>query len=736
MLLFAKAERDIWRLIDSVVVGANARWQYSLPTPGGGNYLYIAAAQREQQISSRYSARPALVLSHASARIVRILSAPLQVHPTPLDMGRVSCAEGTSKLDSVIVVNPGNQPGSITDGYFLDPSSGFRVVRPQPVSATIPAGDSSAIVIEYRIQAGRFGIQSDTLVLVGGTPSAVIARVPVRIRVDSAGVIVTATGDSRAISAIDFAETCRGTTKKLTFALRLVGTTAATVQRIATGSTLFSVTPPTKFTLNPGDTIHLRLQAIPPDVGDYFDTLTISVDLCNQTLKLPLRVRGVASRIVSIGDDGRGNVDFGNVRVGATRTIRVGVLNPSTSDSVIVLPTYQPQQPYSWQTVPPRLSFPRAIQAGDTLWIDITFAPIAMGIARDSLIVTTAQFGATCPDTLRLLLVGQGTLSAVVPRKAMIDFGVVSCGAQRDTLWLLNTGNSDATVEFPATISGSDATYFRIVEQPLSGLYALRPGDSVRLIVEVRIDPQNNDGIKTATLELSVRDVAEPLRISLQVQQQALVLEFSPEPYVLVDVPVNFTSQSQPPLTVRNLSSLEACIADIRVTRPEIVPLIRTITVPPYSASRDIYFNITPTTLNPIDDTVTIVLSCPCVDSIKVPIRIVPTNNALAITPRPLDFGTLPPCSTARRTLTLKNNDPSSSAELEEVAIIGHDAKLFRITGSPWATLPYSVPSGFSFTVEIEFSPAGTRAGPKAAALSIRYIINGQEIRDTDPARR
>lgn len=731
MLLFAKAERDIWRLIDSVVVGANARWQYNLPTPPGSNYLYVAAAQREQQSSLRYSARPALVLSHASGRIVRILSAPLQVHPSPLDMGRLSCADGTSKLDSVIVVNPDNQPGSITDGYFLDPSSGFRIVRPQPVRATIPAGDSIAITIEYRIQAGRYGIQSDTLLLVGGTPPAVFARVPVRIRVDSAGIILTATSDSRAISAVDFAETCRGTTKELTFALRLVGSAAATIQRIATGSALFSVTPPTKFTLNPSDTIHLRLQATPPDVGDYFDTLTISVDLCNQTLAIPLRVRGVSSRILSIGDDGRGNVDFGNVRVGATRTIRIGVINPSTRDSVIVLPIHQPQQPYSWQTVPPGLSFPRSLQAGDTLWIDVTFAPTAMGIARDSLIFATAQFGATCPDTLRVLLVGQGTLSAVVPRKALLDFGVVACGFKRDTLWLINTGNTDATLDFPATISGSDATYFRIVEQPPSGAYTLRPGDSVRIIVEVRIDPQNNDGIKTATLELSVRDVTEPLRISLQVQQQALVLEFSPEPYVLVDVPVNFTSQSQPPLTVRNLSSVEACIADIRTGRPEIVPLIRTINVPPYSASRDIYFNITPTTLNPMDDTITIVLSCPCIDSIKVPIRIVPTNNALAISPRPLDFGTLPPCSTSRRTLTLKNNDPSSSAELEEMAIIGPDAKLFRITGSPWATLPYSVPSGFSFTVEIEFSPAGTRAGPKAAALSIRYTINGQEIHDT-----
>lgn len=731
ILLLAKAAQDIWRAIDSVVVGGNARWQYNLPRPQGSNYLYIAVAQREQQSSSRYRARPAYVLSHASARIVSIFSAPLQVRPSPLDLGRLSCAGGASKLDSILVVNPGNQPSSITDGYFLDPSSGFRVVRPRPVNVTIPAGDSIAIVIEYRIQAGRYGVQSDTLVLVGGSSATVVARVPVRIRVDSAGIILTTTTDTRAISAIDFAETCRGTTKELTFALRLVGTTAASIQRIRTGSTQFSLTLPTKSTLNPGDTIHLRLQARPPDIGDYFDTLTIGVDLCNQTLEVPLRVRGIASRILSIGDDGRGNVDFGNVRVGTTRTIRIGVINPSRTDSVIVFPLHQPQSPYLWQTVPPGISFPHSIRTGDTLWIDITFAPTAMGIARDSLILTTAQFGATCPDTLHLLLVGQGTLSAVIPRKAMLDFGVVACGTRSDTLWLINTGNTDASLDFPGTISGSDAAYFRIVEQPPAGVYTLRPGDSVRLIVEVRIDPQKNDGIKTATMELSVRDITERLRIPLQVQQQALVLDFSPEPYVLVDVPVNFTSQSQPPLTVRNLSSQEACITDIRTTRPEIQPLIRTITVPPYSASRDIYFNITPTTLNPIDDTITIILSCPCIDSIKVPIRIVPTNNALAISPRPLDYGSVPPCSTVRRTITLKNNDPSSSAELEEMAIIGPDAKLFRITGSPWATLPYSVPSGFSFTVEIEFSPAGTRAGPKAAAISLRYIINGQVIRDT-----
>ncbi len=731
IVLYAKPARGAWRVVDSIVVGADARWQYRYYPPPGIDYIYIVAAQREQQRSDRFAARPALVFSHASGRIVRILSEPLRVRPASVDMGSISCAQGETKRDSIFIVNPDTEERSISDAFFLSGTNGFRIVRPQPPTTRIPAGDSLAFVIEYRIQVGRYGVQKDTLVLIGGVPPAPFARVPVHIRVDSAGIVLTPTTDSRAISAIDFSETCLGTNKELTYALRLVGSTPATIRRIQTSHAYFVSSTLRAATLAVGDTLHLRLRATPPDTGDYYDTLTIEIDLCNQTLRIPLHVRGVTSRIVGIGDDGRGSVDFGSVQIGATRTVRLGIINTSASDSVILRPPQQPQSPYSVQTVPPGLPFPRSLRALDTLWVDVTFSPTAMGIARDSIVFVTELFGVSCTDTLRFMLIGVGTLSSVVPSKSLLDFGVVACGVRRDTLWLINTGNTEATIDFPATITGTDPSYFRIIEQPLPGASSLMPGDSLRIIIEVRIDPQLNDGLKNAILIVNVRDASEPLQIPLHVQQQALVLEFSPQPYILVDVPVNFTSQSQPPLTVRNLSSSEACIKDIRTARPEITPLIRSLTIPPNSGSRDIYFNIAPTTLNPIDDTITIVLSCPCVDSIRIPVRIIPTNNSLSISPRRLDFGTVTPCSTVRRVLTLKNNDPSSSAELEELTIIGPDAKLFRITGSPWSTLPYSVPSGFSFTIEIEFNPIGTRAGLRSASLALRYILNGQVVDDT-----
>ena len=731
IVLFVKPARGAWRIVDSTVVGANARWQYQLTPPPGTDFLYIIAAQREQQRSDRFAARPALVFSPASGRIVRILSEPLRVRPMSVDMGSISCAQGETKRDSIAIVNPGTEERSVTDAFFLSGTNGFRIVRPQPPTARIPAGDSVAFVIEYRIQTGRYGTQEDTLVLIGGAPPAPFALVPVRIRVDSAGIVLTPTTDTRAISAIDFAETCRSTSKELTHALRLVGTTPATIRRILTNTRYFVSSTLRATALAVGDTLHLRLRATPPDTGDYYDTLTIEIDLCNQTLRIPLHVRGLASQIIGIGDDGRGTVDFGSVRIGTSRTIRLGIINPSTSDSVILRPPQQPRSPYSWQTVPPGLPFPRSLRVRDTLWVDVTFTPTAMGIARDSIVFIAEQFGVTCTDTFHFTLVGVGTLSSVVPSKSLLDFGVVACGVRRDTLWLINTGNTEATIDFPATIIGSDSSYFRIIEQPPAGTSTLSPGDSLRIIIEVRIDPQMNEGIKTAVLIVNVRDATEPLQIPLQVQQQALALEFSPLPYILVDVPINFTSQSQPPLTVRNLSSIDACIKDIRTTRPEITPLIRSLTIPPYSSSRDIYFNIAPTTLNPIDDTITIVLSCPCVDSINIPIRIIPTNNSLSITPRPLDFGTVAPCSTVRRVLTLKNNDPASNAELEELTITGPDAELFRITGSPWSKLPYTVPSGFSFTIELEFNPIGTRAGSRSASLALRYVINGQEVNDT-----
>lgn len=733
ILIFAKPSNGVWELLDSTTVDATARWQYRVRVPLGAAYLYLVAAQRETPIPpTRFIVRPTAILSPTAGRVVRILSAPLEAIPTLLDFGHVSCATGDTYLDSIIVRNPGTQSVSITSGMLTNPTSGFQILQPQPLQGLLPPGQTLTIVVQYRLQAGRYGMQTDTLIIRGGSPENVLLRIPLRVIVDSAGVVLTKINDSMPVDAIDFAETCKGIGKERSFVIRIAGANPATIQRITTTTAVFSIAPLTRTNLNGRDTVHVHLRAAPPDVGDFFDTLTITVDVCNQVLKIPLRVRGIISRLMAIGTD-RGNVvDFGSVRVGASQTRRIGIVNPSSTDSIVVgPPTIIPQTPFGWQTLPPGRTFPLSVAAQDTLWLELTFSPSAMGNYRDSLIVTTLASGMSCPDTIRFILIGQGTLSAVVPHKAAIDFGTLACGTHIDTLWLKNTGNSPADVLFPATISGNDATYFRIIQQPTNTV-TLGAGDSLRIIIEARIFPQNSDGIKTAVLEVSIRDDStRTISVPLQLLQQALVLEFLPQPYVLFDVPINFSSQSQPPLTVRNLSSVEACIADVRTTRSEIQPLLRTITIPPYSASRDLYFRITPTSLNPIDDTITIVLSCPCVDSIKIPIRIIPTNNAMAITPRPLDFGVVPPCSTVRRVLTLKNNDPRSNATLEELAISGNESLLFRITSTPWATLPYTIPPGFSFSVEIEFNAAGTRAGMKTADMVVRYVINGEEVLDT-----
>ncbi|MCX7936628.1 MAG: hypothetical protein N2971_02865, partial [Chlorobi bacterium] len=567
ILLFAKPSNGVWQLVDSTTVAANARWQYRVRPPANAEYLYLAAAQREQPIpTTRYTARPAAVFSHSSGRRVRILSSPLQVNPATLDMGRISCADGQVRLDSFTIRNPGTLQVSITSASVQNPATGFRIVRPQPVQAILGAGQALTVVVEYRLQPNRYGVQHDTIV-VRGISDTVLVRVPVRIVVDSAGIIILAPDSAKSISAIDFAQTCRGIAKERTFIIRLVGTAPTQLIRIATGTSDFTVEQPSKTALAPGDTVFIRLRALPPDTGNYFDTLTIESVLCNQVLHIPLRVQGISSELIGVGDNRNGVVDFGSIRVGRRSTRRIGVFNTSTLDTSIVLFSHQPALPFSWRLFPATTPYPAPIPMRDTLHIDVEFTPTALGIFRDSLVVISQQHGATCPDTVRFILVGQGTLSAIVPSKTLVDFGTIACGFRRDTIWLKNTGNTEATVTFPAVIAGSDAAYFRLVEQP-QGDVELRAGDSVRIIIEARIIPQNADGIKTAKLQCTVRDDSvRTLEIPLQLFQQALILEFTPQPYILYDVPINFTSQSQPPLTVRNLSSVEACIADIRLSR-------------------------------------------------------------------------------------------------------------------------------------------------------------------------
>ncbi|MFM8437934.1 MAG: hypothetical protein ACKOAX_05625, partial [Candidatus Kapaibacterium sp.] len=120
---------------------------------------------------------------------------------------------------------------------------------------------------------------------------------------------------------------------------------------------------------------------------------------------------------------------------------------------------------------------------------DLTFAPVSGGYFEQTITWETVQRSYSCATTVIFKPNGFGSNSSVTPSTAEIAFGTVyQCQSPRDSVWIRNLGTAPAIITAPGSVTGTDPTAFRIVNEPAVNT-TLAPGDSVLYVIQYVPDP-------------------------------------------------------------------------------------------------------------------------------------------------------------------------------------------------------------------------------------------------------
>ncbi|MFM8568589.1 MAG: choice-of-anchor D domain-containing protein, partial [Candidatus Kapaibacterium sp.] len=475
---------------------------------------------------------------------------------------------------------------------------------------------------------------------------------------------------------------------------------------------------------------------VPPGSrGVYTDTLRVSIDSCGLTYDIPVRIRLVETIVIGYTTELE---KFGFVTVGTSLTHTFVIRNESrrVTDSAYFekLPTVS--APWTLSLTRPA-SLPTMLAPGDSIVFDLTFAPVSGRYFEQTITWETVQRSYSCATTVIFKPNGFGSNSSVTPSTAEIAFGTVyQCQSPRDSVWIRNLGTAPAIITAPGSVTGTDPTAFRIVNEPAVNT-TLALGDSVLYVIQYVPDPAlTTTSVRTALLVVAFKDdTARTLSVVLSATQKRAALQIlDAVPIVVNSVPVNGSQAVQ--LGVQNTLDTTICITDVRTTNEnDVRPDLRFFDIPK-GQQRAFQFTILPKSLSTINDTATIYIGCPCTDSIKIRIIANPINTSLLFTPRQVTFDTVDVCERPQPVaISIKNLDVSSTASIDTVFLQGPDAEYFRLNLPLWTTYPAPVGANSTLgsAIVVTYEGSGKLPGQKNARIIVRYRLNNVVIDDTIP---
>jgi hypothetical protein len=738
--LYVYTETEKWRRFAEGGVDAAGNWAGLISYSGSDSYINIVAVQKASIANPKgYAFVPSHILSPSAAVVVKIQKVAQIVCDANRDMGRSTCSNSGSVADTMYIRNKGAGVATIDSARFSDGNRGFSLLSPLPFrGVNIQPGDSLRVVVRFQRNSGSTGIVSDRLLvfLKSGTVPP-ICTTDYKISVDAVGLVKanTSTGEiDPGEFAFDLGEVCNKTGGIKTFAVKNVSSFTVGVVKYAmvSGPTSMFQVGSIQPAIGAGSNASIVITVAPGSKGVYTDTLRITIDSCNLTYDIPVRVRIVETVVIGYS---AALEKFGFVQIGQSVTRTLVIRNEGRGTDSAYFETV-PSVTAPWSLVLRRpASLPTMLAPGDSILFDITFKPDTAGYYEQSITWETLQRAPSCATTVIFKPNGFGSNSSVAPNKTDINFGTVyHCQRRRDTVWVRNLGSTEATISGLATLGGTDPQWFIILSQP-SVSSVIKSGDSVAYVVEFSPDPNSTlTTLRTATLTLTFNDGStRTINITLSgTQKRASLQILDALPIVVNSVPVNSSVSVQ--LGVQNLLDTVICITDVRAqNEADVRPDIRTFDIPK-GQQRAFQFTITPKSLADLIDTATIYIGCPCVDSIKVPIIAYPTNTALLFTPRPVSFDTVDVCERPQPIrLSVKNLDVSSTALIDTVFIEGKDVDVFQMRLPVWTSYPVPVGSNntLSSAIVVYYDGSGRPGGLKTARIIVNYRLNSIYVRDT-----
>ena len=368
----------------------------------------------------------------------RGVSPKFAVTPTHIDFGDVR--NGTTKMETVTVSNPGTYPLTISS---ITSSNGVYSVSPG--TQVIAAGSSAVINITFAplvdgIQNGDITFNHDALT----TPDV---------------VTVTGRGVSPKFAVtpkdIDFGDVRNGTMKTVPVLVSNPGTYPLTISSIISSNNLFTVNSNSEVIL-PGESVVLNITFAPIVDGVQTGNIVFNNDALSSPDVVTVRGNGVSSKF----EINMVHLDFGDVRTGTTKTMSVTISNPGTASLNIgsILSTNE-YYTASSETV--------VILPGGSAVIDITFAPLIDGIQNGEIVF---NHDALIKQNI-ITVTGNGVSPHLSVDRGYLDFGDVRVGTSKlDSVVVTNTG------EYELVIFSVTSTYKLFSVSPTTG--TLAPGAS------------------------------------------------------------------------------------------------------------------------------------------------------------------------------------------------------------------------------------------------------------------
>ncbi len=496
------------------------------------------------------------------------------------------------------------------------------------------------------------------------------------------------------------------TTRLLT--LSSTGTLPVTINSVNIGGNGFSlVSGVFPVTLNPGQSMTLRVQFKPTVTGSAAGRLAISSTVSSGAMVLPLSGLAVAPNpqlTLSAG-----SLSFGSVTVGTSTT--QSLILSSTGTSPVTVNTIGVSGA-GFVLVPGRL--PAVLNPGQSMTLRVQFSPVTTGPSIGRLTINSNASPAT--DTV--VLNGSSTV-VPIPQltlsNASLTFGSVTVNtSSTQSLTLRSTGTAPVVIA-STTLNGSG---FAVTGGALPA--TLNPGQSMTLQISFtptvtgaatgQITINSNSSPGAATVVLAGSGIAAPVP---QLTVSTASLAFG-------NVTVK-TSAAQS-LTLRSTGTASVTVNSVTITGAGFAlvgsPLPATLS-PGQSITLQVQFSPTATgaatgqiTINSTSSAgaATVVLSG---SGIAVPVP------QLTVSSTNLSFGSITIDSSTTQTLVLRSSG-TATVTVNSAVITGG---MFSVVAQ---SFPISLAAGQSVTLQIQFSP--TTAGTATGQLTISSNSTGNNI--------
>jgi cysteine-rich repeat protein len=449
-------------------------------------------------------------------------------------------------------------------------------------------------------------------------------------------------------------------------------------------------------------TVTLRADAAGPIIG------TLAVLACED---------GCPHAIVLIGDAVLSGIEcdeaivFPTTNPGACSTAPATCQNVANAPDVIDDAVFEAGSDVELTLIGP--TFPLSIDPGASATLDLSFCPQAVGDYRALLLVRT-------DDPRMIEISGHGGGSNITCAPSPVDFGLFGIGATiRRTVSCRNDGFE------PGLISAANVTGAGFALAAPFSATTLDVGEQLSLELTVTSAVQ---GVLSGALEIASDDPDSP-SISIALAAEAVdvgpcVATVTPASRDFGLVPVGDRRRSS--IVFRN-EGTSACLFGVAGlstgTDPGLVlenpPAAGTIVDPGVSLPIALVF--APLAAGTSSGAIELSFTNPATAPIAVPIQGTGGEPSVAVTPSPLDFGTLPTGCAApiERTLSIRRVTPGNGT-ITAIELVNGTSTAFALSAAP--ALPATIAFLSAVDVAVTFAPA-------AAAFhhaELRITVDGQ----------